>query len=81
MCHSSRYNDTYEYPQWATVVGLTMALSSMLLVPFYALYALVSTPGSLRERWRTLATSTGSPAMEIDDRFAKVATLPTGQYP
>lgn len=56
-----KYNDVYEYPAWATAMGWTLAMSSILQVPIYAIYALLTTPGTLKERWRTLTITTTSP--------------------
>ena len=38
----------YVYPTWGEVVGWLMALSSMLVMPFYAIYKFLITPGSFR---------------------------------
>lgn len=57
-----RYNDYYEYPAWATAIGWIMAMSSIIQVPGYAIYAYLTTPGSPSERWRILTAPTGSPA-------------------
>lgn len=61
-----KYNDIYEFPPWATALGWTMAMSSILQVPIYAIYALITTPGSLRERWRILTIPTASPVLPAD---------------
>ncbi|KAL9962432.1 hypothetical protein ACROYT_G031536 [Oculina patagonica] len=42
------------YPAWAEFVGWMMALSSMLLIPGFAIYQIYKTPGTLRERLTTL---------------------------
>ena len=57
-----KYNEVYEYPTWATALGWCLAMSSILQVPIYAIYAYLTTPGSPRERWRILTTPTASPA-------------------
>lgn len=59
-----KYNDVYEFPPWAINLGWTMALSSIVQVPAYAIYLLIKTPGSFSERLRTLMVTTGSPAIE-----------------
>lgn len=46
-----KYAKTYEYPAWGEVLGFMISCSSMIWVPAYALYFLIKTPGSLRERW------------------------------
>ncbi|XP_025076147.1 sodium-dependent noradrenaline transporter-like isoform X2 [Pomacea canaliculata] len=41
---------TYIYPFYANVIGWCIAMSSMLMIPGYALYKVLSTRGSLKER-------------------------------
>ncbi|XP_050398103.1 sodium-dependent noradrenaline transporter [Patella vulgata] len=41
---------TYNYPLYANIIGWCIALSIMLLIPAYAVYKLITTPGSLKER-------------------------------
>lgn len=43
------YNGIYEYPDWAVGIGWLMALSSMVAIPAYMIYAIATTPGTLRE--------------------------------
>ena len=38
----------YEYPWWGEVIGICMALSVMLVIPIYAIYIFIATPGSFR---------------------------------
>ncbi|KAJ8252539.1 hypothetical protein COCON_G00218510 [Conger conger] len=45
----ARYDD-YVFPRWSNVVGWGIALSSMLFVPFYAIYKFTSAPGTLKEK-------------------------------
>lgn len=40
----------YVFPDWANMLGWTIAASSMSLVPIYAAYKLCSLPGSMREK-------------------------------
>ncbi|XP_073715135.1 sodium-dependent noradrenaline transporter [Misgurnus anguillicaudatus] len=42
--------DEYTFPYWSNVVGWSIALSSMLFVPLYAIYKILSMPGTLKER-------------------------------
>uniref|UniRef100_A0A3Q0QZ15 Transporter n=1 Tax=Amphilophus citrinellus TaxID=61819 RepID=A0A3Q0QZ15_AMPCI len=42
--------DNYIFPSWANLIGWGVALSSILLVPFYAMYKFFSLPGTFRER-------------------------------
>ena len=39
----------YLYPVWGEVIGWFLGLSSMLIIPGYAIYKLAVTPGTLRE--------------------------------
>lgn len=43
------YNKTYEYPAWGEGIGWVLALSSMVMIPGYAIYAFLTTPGTLDE--------------------------------
>ncbi|KAG5839215.1 hypothetical protein ANANG_G00202640 [Anguilla anguilla] len=45
----ARYDD-YIFPRWSNVVGWGIALSSMLFVPFYAIYKFTSAPGTFKEK-------------------------------
>lgn len=56
-----KYNDVYEFPTWATALGWVLAMSSIMQVPIYAAYALLTTPGTFKERWRILTVTTTSP--------------------
>ncbi|TRY72221.1 hypothetical protein TCAL_03876 [Tigriopus californicus] len=40
---------TYEFPLWAEILGLFISFSSMIWVPAYAIYYLISQPGTLKE--------------------------------
>ncbi|KYQ56230.1 Sodium-dependent serotonin transporter [Trachymyrmex zeteki] len=44
-----KYGSNYEYPTWAEIVGVCLSLSSMIWIPGYALYYIISTPGSFKE--------------------------------
>ncbi|KAG5336886.1 SC6A1 protein, partial [Acromyrmex charruanus] len=44
-----KYGSSYEYPTWAEVVGVCLSFSSMIWIPGYALYYVISTPGSFKE--------------------------------
>lgn len=50
-----RYDD-YIYPPWANVLGWCIAGSSMIMIPLVAVYKLITTPGSLRQRLKYLTT-------------------------
>ncbi|XP_063897702.1 sodium-dependent noradrenaline transporter [Helicoverpa armigera] len=40
----------YTYPPWAVVLGWGLACSSILMIPVVAVYKLLSTPGTFRQR-------------------------------
>uniref|UniRef100_A0A7N8XS99 Transporter n=1 Tax=Mastacembelus armatus TaxID=205130 RepID=A0A7N8XS99_9TELE len=42
--------DDYTFPNWSNIVGWGVAMSSMLFVPFYAIYKFISIPGTFKER-------------------------------
>jgi len=44
------YGKDYAYPQWGEMLGFMISLSSMVWVPGYFIYYLLTTPGSLGER-------------------------------
>ncbi|XP_037519612.1 sodium- and chloride-dependent GABA transporter 1-like [Rhipicephalus sanguineus] len=46
------YAKTYTYPWWGEMLGWFMALSSMVAIPAYVVYFLITTPGSFRQRIR-----------------------------
>uniref|UniRef100_A0AAY4EZQ8 Transporter n=1 Tax=Denticeps clupeoides TaxID=299321 RepID=A0AAY4EZQ8_9TELE len=41
--------DDYVFPQWSSLVGWGIAISSMLFVPAYAIYKFFSIPGTFKE--------------------------------
>lgn len=43
------YGEDYIYPKWAEYMGLCMSLASMLWVPVYAIYYLITQPGTFME--------------------------------
>nr|XP_061797462.1 sodium- and chloride-dependent GABA transporter 3-like [Nerophis lumbriciformis] len=53
------FNRRYLFPTWAHVMGWMMALSSILLVPGWALYKLITTKGTLRQRLHRLCWPEG----------------------
>lgn len=48
--------DDYVYPYWANALGLTIAASSVLCIPVMAIWQIIKTPGTFRERIRILTT-------------------------
>ncbi|XP_029848073.2 sodium- and chloride-dependent GABA transporter 1 isoform X1 [Ixodes scapularis] len=51
------YAKTYAYPWWGEMMGWFMALVSMVMIPAYMIYFLITTPGSLRQRFIAGVTS------------------------
>jgi len=47
------YGKTYTYPKWAEILGICLSLCSMMWIPGYAIYYLISQPGTLLENLRT----------------------------
>ncbi|XP_049816938.1 sodium-dependent noradrenaline transporter-like [Aethina tumida] len=45
-----QYND-YSYPDWAEWVGWSLALSSIMMIPFVAIFQIMKTKGTLKERF------------------------------
>ncbi|CAB3379347.1 Hypothetical predicted protein [Cloeon dipterum] len=48
--------ESYVYPTWANVLGWAIAGSSVFMIPGMAIYKIIVTPGTLRERLRILTT-------------------------
>jgi len=61
----------YKYPPWAEAVGWLLASFSVLWVPCFAIYRIVTTPGSLMERVRYLL----KPDQGIQDRVNRVHNI------
>ncbi|KAM4613631.1 sodium- and chloride-dependent GABA transporter 2-like [Polymixia lowei] len=51
-----KFNNTFEYPWWGYALGWWFTLSSTLMVPFWMMYNLSITPGTLRQRISILCT-------------------------
>ncbi len=47
--HELTYNRTYKYPSWAIAFGWSLSISSVICIPIYAIYKLLTTKGSLSE--------------------------------
>ncbi|XP_067361878.1 sodium- and chloride-dependent GABA transporter 2-like isoform X1 [Channa argus] len=65
-----KFNNTYEYPWWGYTIGGFLTLSSTLIVPLWMLYAVLATPGTLRQRLKVLST----PAMDLPTATSKKAS-------
>ncbi|XP_057701561.1 sodium- and chloride-dependent GABA transporter 2-like isoform X1 [Corythoichthys intestinalis] len=50
------FNNTIEYPWWGYALGWWFTLSSTLHVPLWMVYTLITTPGTIRQRFTTLCT-------------------------
>eukprot|EP00095_Tigriopus_kingsejongensis_P010850 maker-scaffold1333_size47127-snap-gene-0.10 protein:Tk10850 transcript:maker-scaffold1333_size47127-snap-gene-0.10-mRNA-1 annotation:"sodium-dependent nutrient amino acid" len=47
------YNSTYTYPVWGQLIGMALGVSSVIFVPLYFLYAIITAPGvKLAEKFR-----------------------------
>ncbi|XP_070701058.1 sodium- and chloride-dependent betaine transporter-like [Pempheris klunzingeri] len=57
-----KINDRYIYPDWAYALGWTMTLSSVLMVPLWAVGQMCLTPGTLRQRLSVLCRPAEDPA-------------------
>ncbi|XP_061571610.1 sodium- and chloride-dependent GABA transporter 2-like [Cololabis saira] len=57
-------------PTWATTLGWILTLSSVSLLPIWALYALLTTPGTLAQRFQILC----SPAEKSSLAFHHIST-------
>ena len=55
------YAKTYEYPWWGEALGFCISGSSMIWVPAYAIYYLLTTKGTFMERIRLGITPTITP--------------------
>ena len=49
------YNKTYVYPFWGEALGLSIAFSSIVFVPLYFFYSLLTAPGVKIKDVRNLA--------------------------
>ncbi|XP_033993171.1 sodium- and chloride-dependent GABA transporter 2-like isoform X2 [Trematomus bernacchii] len=72
-----KYNNTYEYPWWGFAIGMGLALSSVLLTPLWIIYRMAVTPGTLRQRLKTLCT----PASDLQSSPPKKTLYPETPTP
>ncbi|CAL8347840.1 unnamed protein product [Merluccius merluccius] len=73
------YND-YVYPNWSLLIGFSMAMSSVVCIPIYALYKISKSPGAtFRERLRNAckAHPTWGPALK-EHRTGRYAPMASG---
>ncbi|KAL0272952.1 UNVERIFIED_CONTAM: hypothetical protein PYX00_005746 [Menopon gallinae] len=84
-----KYANTYEYPWWGQVIGFLVSASSMIWIPGYAIYFLIKTPGTFKERLqkgltpkfsklqkRTVIPPENSPPMPMSDSQAVLINTP-----
>uniref|UniRef100_A0A7N6A2Q9 Transporter n=1 Tax=Anabas testudineus TaxID=64144 RepID=A0A7N6A2Q9_ANATE len=66
-----KFSNTYEYPWWGYTIGGVLTLSSTLMVPLWMLYAVIVTPGALRQVQPsvvTVAIRNTQPVSSLDTR-------------
>uniref|UniRef100_A0A3P8VC00 Transporter n=1 Tax=Cynoglossus semilaevis TaxID=244447 RepID=A0A3P8VC00_CYNSE len=71
VCHTvllHLFNKWYVYPDWAHTVGLMMTLSSVLMVPLWAVGQMCVTPGTLVQRWKTLCRPAKEPVRSSNEQ-------------
>ncbi|XP_064633064.1 sodium- and chloride-dependent GABA transporter 1-like [Lineus longissimus] len=68
----------YRYPAWGELIGWFMALSSICVVPIYAVYKYVITPGTFRERCKLLFRPDIDFGRPDDERYTIPAPTYTG---
>lgn len=56
MGHQPLVYESYTYPPWANLLGWGIAGSSMIMIPGMAIYKMIVTPGSFKQRLVTLTT-------------------------
>lgn len=76
-----RYNNVYDYPSWAIAFGWFLALSSMVAIPFYIVYALLTTPGDLNSRLTKLFSPTPSPYVMANELPSQTTSDKNKSYP
>ncbi|XP_077123115.1 sodium- and chloride-dependent betaine transporter-like [Ranitomeya variabilis] len=69
-----KYNNYYMYPPWGYAIGWLMSIASMICIPLYAIYIVLRSKGSLKERLRKVVT----PAEDLPQ--PKVSVRPTNTW-
>lgn len=73
-----KFNNTLEYPWWGYALGWWFTLSSTLMVPFWILYNLSTTPGTLRQRFSILCTPAEDlPLTKSEKKALELLNLPS----
>ncbi|CAH1405301.1 unnamed protein product [Nezara viridula] len=64
----------YEYPTWAEAIGIMISLSSMLWIPGYAIYYLLTSPGSFMENLKEgfVSKVNLTPLKKVTEQAAKI---------
>ncbi|XP_024863526.2 sodium- and chloride-dependent GABA transporter 2 isoform X2 [Kryptolebias marmoratus] len=74
-----KYNNEYVYPWWGYVIGWLLALSSMVCIPFWMVYKISTTQGTLKERVQLLiAPSDDLPKTKREQERLLVIFAPDG---
>ncbi|XP_070572803.1 sodium-dependent serotonin transporter-like [Ptychodera flava] len=60
----------YSYPYWSIGIGWLVALSSIIMVPVYAVYRIIITPGTLKERLITAIKPEGDQSLGNREQYA-----------
>ncbi|XP_023259733.1 sodium- and chloride-dependent GABA transporter 2-like [Seriola lalandi dorsalis] len=63
-------------PVWATTLGWLLTLSSVSLLPIWAIYALVTTPGTLPQRFQRLCSPAKNCSTALNHITTNNAALP-----
>ncbi|XP_063324240.1 sodium- and chloride-dependent GABA transporter 2-like [Pelmatolapia mariae] len=73
-----KFNNTLEYPWWGYALGWWFTLSSTLMVPFWMLYNMSITPGTLRQRFSILCTPAEDlPLTKSEKKALELLDLPS----
>ncbi|XP_043478177.1 sodium-dependent dopamine transporter-like [Leptopilina heterotoma] len=56
MAYEPLTYEDYVYPEWANILGWCIASSSVAMIPGYAIYIFIVTPGTYCQRLKTLTT-------------------------
>ncbi|XP_076343373.1 sodium- and chloride-dependent GABA transporter 2-like isoform X2 [Tachypleus tridentatus] len=70
------YAETYVYPWWGELLGWEIALASMVWIPSYAVYFMLVTPGSLKDRLIAGITPKLQPSQKLTKTLVQDFELP-----
>ncbi|XP_061641736.1 sodium- and chloride-dependent GABA transporter 2-like isoform X1 [Phyllopteryx taeniolatus] len=71
-----KFNNTIEYPWWGYALGWWFTLSSTLTIPLWMVYNLITTPGTLRQRFATLCEpSEDLPSPKLNKKALELRNL------